>query len=390
MIKTNTFDVLVVYTESIATSASSKLKGNIMPFSLAVTREHYSQAYAYFLRTCKKMNLKAAFTTSGDITGSGTCKSYWEYKDNKWLKVQENGFALLIFDKVSSLRKGLKKKRNLLFSRGISQPFNDKDLLVLFNDKLKTFNKLRSLTIPTVNITQKTVNRAILKLKKLVSNHINQNDFSRSFILKDRFGAGGTDIYKIGKNPLDEISKILKDTPKTSFVLQPFAKFDKGYSYKKNQGYTDIRTIYLGNKIIQTYIRTASQNDFRCNEHQGGSLEYIKKSEIPSQIIRMSKEIADDLGNANSLFALDFIVSNAGNIYLMEGNSRPGLDWNLSKEKNKREGKKLIQVIVKELKRRSEKRVFEKYKRETLNIPSYIPILPILPIPLVSKIPLVA
>jgi len=49
---------------------------------------------------------------------------------------------------------------------------------------------------------------------------------------------------------------------------------------------------------------------------------------------------------------LDFIISNSGNIYLIEANTGPGLDWNLSIKKNEIESKKLIRIIVKEIARR--------------------------------------
>ena len=63
----------------------------------------------------------------------------------------------------------------------------------------------------------------------------------------------------------------------------------------------------------------------------------------------MSKKIALSVSKKNSLYALDFIISNNGNVYLMEGNTGPGLDWNSSIKKNVFEGKKLISEIVKEL-----------------------------------------
>lgn len=380
MIKTNTFDVLVVYTESVATSASSKNNGCKTPFSFAIDREHYSIAYAYFLRKCLKSGLKAAFTTSADIIGPGTCKSYWECKNSNWRKVNQIGFAPIIFDKVSPLRLRLRKKRKSFFSKGIAQPFNDPYLLTLFNDKLKTFKKLESLTIPTVSITKETVLKAILKLEKLVLNHKNRVDFSTSFILKDRFGAGGTDIYKIGKNAEDEITKILKDTPKISFILQPFAKFDKGYSYGNLKGYVDIRIIYSRGEIIQRYIRTAKEKDFRCNEHQGGKVIYINAIDIPQNVTDAANEIVKTLNRENALFALDFIVSNNGNAYFLEGNINPGIYWGLDSTEDKINTKKLINIIVAELKRRTENIAFEIYRKETFNVPAFIPILPI-PVP---------
>ena len=133
-------------------------------------------------------------------------------------------------------------------------------------------------------------------------------------------------------------------------MLQPFVKFNKGYlEHNKLDRFVDIRIIFMGQKIIQTYIRTAAGDDFRCNEHLGGSLKYINISQIPKKVLQMSKKIAHSLSKNSSLYALDFIVSNHGNVYLMEGNTGPGLDWNLTLKKNALEGKRLIAEIVKEL-----------------------------------------
>jgi len=373
MTNTNTFDVLVVYTESVATSATSHNVHVTNPFSIAVDRQHYSLAYAYFLTQCEKIGLTAAFTTSSDIIGPGMCKSHWIYSKKGWVKVREKGFAPIIFDKVSPLRKSLKKKRDLLFSEDISKPFNDRDLLILFNDKLKTYKKLESHTITTVNITSSTVASSIAKLERLVALHKNCSDFTKDFILKDRFGAGGIDIYKIGKNPVEHITSILKANPQVAFVLQPFARFDKGYSFGEYKGYTDIRIIYSQGKVVQRYIRTAKENDFRCNEHQGGKVIYIKSDGVPQSVTDASREILRSLDSENALFALDFIVSNNGNAYFLEGNINPGIYWGLTSYEDKVNTKKLIRVIVTELKRRT-------MIKNSMFIPRALPrILPIVP-----------
>src|SRR3990170_1762505 len=139
---------------------------------------------------------------------------------------------------------------------------------------------------------------------------------------------------------------------KTSFIIQPYIKFDKGYSFQNSLVAADIRLIFLGGKLIQTYIRMAKDGEFRCNEHRGGTLKYISKNEVPLKVISLSKKIVKILKKKSSLFTLDFIISNYGNVYLLEGNTGPGLDWNLSIKENEIEGKKFIRIIVKELVRR--------------------------------------
>jgi len=78
---------------------------------------------------------------------------------------------------------------------------------------------------------------------------------------------------------------------------------------------------------------------------------------VPTDVLLASNKIAEVLNkrslflrnNKSSLFALDFIISNNGNIYLLEGNTGPGLDWNLSSKENKEEAQKFIRIVVKEL-----------------------------------------
>lgn len=366
MITTSIFDVLVVYTDRVATSASSKKLKNINPFSLATGREHYSIAYAYFLTKCKNLGLKVAFTTSGDIVGPGTCKSFWIYKNKKWIKKEELGFSPIVFDKFAPLRKSLQKKRMLMFKGKVSEPFTDSELLILFNDKLKTYKKLSDFTIPTVRITKDSIEESILRLEKLVSEHKNKIDFENGYVLKDRFGAGGLEIYKIKRNTIEEIAKILKNSPKISFVLQPFANFDNGYNYRNVKGFADIRIIFSQGKIIQRYIRTAKDKDFRCNEHQGGKVIYVGRKAIPKKVSIASDQIINILDKKNALFALDFLVSNNGNAYFLEGNINPGIYWGINSYEDKINTKKLIRTIIMELVLRVNKKSDVNHELETV------------------------
>ena len=349
------FDVLIVYSEKLANSASS-VSGTIStPFPKGSNNESYNLVYGYFLETCRKNNLKAAFTTSADIIGAGTCQSYWLFNNNTWSKVQKAGFSKMIFDKFSPRSKSRKIKRNLLFSSKRIRPFNNPRLYNLCFDKQKTYEMLNNFSIPTVTVEDSTTKgfvKALKLLKEKVIIHQDRSDFSKEIVMKDRFGAGGLNVYKFGNDQIEMMTSLAKKHKSVSFIIQPFVKFDKGLSIQNSFKPTDIRLIYLGQKIIQTYIRIAKKGDFRCNEHAGGLLKYISKNEVPSKIIAVSRDIAKVLNNKSSLFTLDFIISNNGNIYLLEANTGPGLDWNLSIRKNEIEAKKLMRIIIKEIVRR--------------------------------------
>ncbi len=69
-----------------------------------------------------------------------------------------------------------------------------------FFDKLKFFNKLSSLSIPTIAINNKdirSIKLAVAKLKYLIKKHDQKSDFGSGIVLKDRYGSGGYRIYKL-------------------------------------------------------------------------------------------------------------------------------------------------------------------------------------------------
>jgi len=352
MTKIKHFDVMIVYSERLASSANSLSDEVLAPFPKGGNNETYNVVYGYFLTLCKNNNLKAAFTTSADITGAGRCKSYWLFENNSWIKVREPGYSKLIFDKFSPTNKKRKTSRKLLFSSKKVKPFNHPSLFKLFFDKQQTYKKLHKYAIPTVTIkdsSEESIYRALKTLNEIMSIHPHKYDFSDEIIMKNRFGAGGRRVYKFKVNKTKKMMTSMMRNEKISYIIQPFVKFDKGFSYKNSQVATDIRLIYLGGKIIQTYLRVAKPGDFRCNEHQGGLLKYISENEVPQEVETTSNKISNILNKKCSLYTLDFIISNSGNIYLLEGNTGPGLDWNLLIRENEIEAQKLIRIIVKEL-----------------------------------------
>ncbi|OIP58163.1 MAG: hypothetical protein COX79_01850 [Candidatus Levybacteria bacterium CG_4_10_14_0_2_um_filter_36_16] len=351
------FDLLVVYAQSVATSASSQACENLMPFSLLGGKPHYNNAYAFFLNTCKKNNISAALTTTSDIISGGKCRSYWEYIDSGWTKTNNKCYSKLVFNKFSPVRSSQPINQLLFFSNTGVLPFNDSYLHPLFDDKLLTFTALPEFSIPTVNIAYNSKNsiiKAVKELKNLVASHPHRNDFSADFIIKDRFGAGGVDIYKIGSSYQKNIHEILQRREKTSFVIQPFVKFDKGFKFNNVMTATDIRIIFSRGKIIQQYIRMAKKGDFRCNEHQGATVKYIKIEDIPINVLTTARKIVSKLDRKNALFALDFVVSNEGNVYFLEGNINPGIYWGIDSKEDEKNTKKLINIIVKECERKIE------------------------------------
>ena len=352
MTKLYNFDVLIVYSQRLATSAYEKENNNTTPFPKGSRNESYNEVYSYFLESCQKIGLKAALTTSADIVGPGFCRSFWEFNNDQWHKINSPCYSSFIFDKFSPTTATLKTNRQLLFSLSQIKPFNDPGLFNLFFDKQKTSNSFAQYAIPTVSLESNnllSIQTALSALAKLIDRHPNSQDFSSDIIVKDRYGAGGRHVYKFDSKKLPKILSVITKNNHRSFVIQPFVNFDHGFNHDNNSAATDIRLVYLNGEIVQTYIRVAKSGEFRCNEHRGGTLTYIPLSAIPKIVLKMSNLIAKDLNNKRSLYALDFVISDNGNAYLLEGNTSPGLDWNLTLKHNEIEAKKLIRLVVQQL-----------------------------------------
>jgi glutathione synthase/RimK-type ligase-like ATP-grasp enzyme len=348
-------DVLVVYSAGVALSASVPDSISLTPFSSSSPQVNYNLSYAYFLNYCKKLNLKAAFTTSSDVTGPGSCSHYWTLSGKSWVKHDQELHASHIFDKISPVSSTRAAERALLFSDDSTNPFNDQELFALFFDKFRSYKQLSQFCLPTVAIRSPAlgdVKAAISRLELLKHQHSLVTDFGSSLVLKDRFGAGGNHVYQIKDDAVEKVYAIMKQNPNIKFVLQPFLPFEHGYAYNQRETATDIRLIYHHDELLQSYVRMAKTDDFRCNQHQGGDIAYVQADDIPDSVHLAARNIMDIIDKPNSLFTLDFIISNGGNVFFLEGNIGPGINWDINEKTDTYMAKQLIRSIVGELERR--------------------------------------
>ncbi len=361
------YDAIIVYSGSIVNSAGDRHYNEKSPFSSKSRYKIYNDSYSYFLLRCKKKGIKVAFATSRDIIGPGLFQSFWTYdRDKRWIRNQGKIYSQVLFDKFTPVNIKQKNKLKLLTSSESVYKFNNKKLKDIFQDKLSTYKLFKEFVIPSVEIINLSKQKIILakrKLDKLLRKHKYKADFNKGYIIKIRTGAGGFKIYKIDSNKFGfkEIMKLMnldkknkKNKKISSYIIQPFIDCSNGFVFGKYDGLIDLRIIILNNEIIQAYIRIAKKGKFECNEHQGGNLVYIPIKTIPKDALTMCKKIIKKidarLGLKHSLYSLDFMKSNNGNLYFIEGNDRPGIDWNHSKKINEMRSKELINLIVDELK----------------------------------------
>jgi len=362
LINQENFDVVVIYSGNIAYSAMQKDAD--APFHPKGRQAIYNDSYRYFLFSCKKWGLKAAFATSEDIIGAGRFKSFWTYNKG-WIKNYGEAKTKILFFKFTPRNQRQKNQLKLLASSKSIYFFNSPKLKNIFQNKLNTYKYFKEFTIPTIetkSLSKKTILSAKQQLDTLLEKRKYADDFNDYYIIKDKTGAGGFRIFKVNfaKAKSVDFDAILKqyglDKQKPQdacYIIQPFIDCSRGFVFGQYKGMIDLRVIVLNKKIVQTYIRIAKKGNFRSNEHQGGNLVYLPLNVLPKDVLLMTRKIIARLNKKLSLnhavYSLDFIRSNQGHLYFIEGNDAPGIDWNHKKRLNEKKSKELIDLIVKEL-----------------------------------------
>lgn len=342
------FDIMIVYDAALAFSAADNSYHGLAPFAIDGEHANCNIAYQYFIQYCKEQNLTAAFTTTNDVNAAGQFNSIWTYTDN-WERHQDIANGKVIFDKFSNLFPRNRKAANFLSA--ILKPlklFHNQAMRVLFDNKLETYLKFPNYTIPTVKIdvlTEENISQAKRALSVQCEHHPYRDDFQTNLVLKDQFGMGGTNIFKI-TNDNDFLH--IPYNPLTHFILQPFIKAS-GFNIAHCAGDTDLRVIICNNIIIQSYMRIAKAGEFRANAQQGGRVVYLNLSQIPPEVLLMVGEIKQHLPSKTALYALDFIKSDHGHLYFIEGNNSPGINWFDHEDETR--AKQLIRIVVQNLKR---------------------------------------
>lgn len=368
----NDFDVMVVYSDLVAKSPFDKGYLGDKPFPDTKDYSSYNDTYSYFLLQCRERGLKAAFTTSRNIKGEGFFLGYWTF-EQEWKRSKNYALAKKVFLKFNGLSRV--HAEHMIKLRGKSvRVLNPKQIIDLFKDKLTTWRRFKEFAIPSVKIkkvSKQGLFEAKQKLDQLLSRQFTRSDLA-GYLVKDRFGAEGKRIFKIQfDGELADHVKRIKEQSKhniegvmiTSYILQPLVACDNGFSIKGLVGHIDFRVIVINRQIVQSYIRISTKNSFRCDGEMDGRLVYIEISDIPPRVrtIAMAiKKYIDSKKCGTRVYTLDFIKSNSGKIYLVEGNDKPGITWTFGMNSprmkaedlinNKNNSQCLIRLIVAELK----------------------------------------
>jgi len=347
--------IVILYRAKMAQSALDQNYTGKTPFCMNSKYSGYNKSYSYLIEKLKTLGLKPKLTSTKDIIGSGHFKSFWTFEKNCWKRHLGETHAKVIFDKFTPNT----SQEEILFKKATGckciKTYNSRFISKLFGNKLNTYKALKKYCIPTVkldNLGKIAVGQAKKNLKKLMA--AQNKNLPNNGVFKDLSGAGGYGIHKINllKTNFQRLANLKandqKDKTDIDYILQPFIDCESQLNNKSTQ-VSDLRIIYSGKKIKQAYIRTAAENDFRCNTSQGGDIYYLTSNEIPKKVKSKANEILDFMDqNINlkyQLFALDFVITPKEEIYLMEGNCNPGITWTEGDQDDEDKTKELIGII---------------------------------------------
>ncbi len=338
------FDAVIVYDGFIAEGASDTEYTEQSPFSKNGGHYSYNECYEYFLGYCKTIGLRAAFVSTYDITDSGKFSAVWVY-NKKWQLINKTASTKIIFDKFSNLETYNAKFNTKLRSNNNEYIFfHNQRIREVFDNKLKTYKTFTEFAIPTVKISVESGVGIIAAKEKLHNKmivHEYPGDFTDSYVLKDQYGAGGANVFKVTNDT--KLQSIGNRDISILYILQPLITAS-GFKFSKLRGNIDLRVIVCSGKITQCYIRIPKPGEFKANASSGSTVVYVPLTNIPKGVLRMAKNINDQLPVNDGFYALDFIKSSTGHIYFIKGNITPGLIW--FNDEDEVYAKELMRLII--------------------------------------------
>lgn len=213
-------------------------------------------------------------------------------------KKDEIGFVLF-WDKDAYLAEAIESLKIKMF--------NSPKAIRVCDDKALTYVALTKADV----ITPKTLilpfifSQNVLNYYELIKNMIGEVKISYPFIVKERFGSYGEQVYLV--NSEAEFIGLLKQIGDKPLLVQEYLSFSYGKDYRVN---------VVGDKIVSIVLRTNLQN-FRSNVHQGGKMEAVKgiSKEVKQAALRASKACHCDFSG------VDIIIDPNGKPYVLEVNS---------------------------------------------------------------------
>ncbi|MFA5481286.1 MAG: RimK family alpha-L-glutamate ligase [Bacilli bacterium] len=185
--------------------------------------------------------------------------------------------------------------------------FNTSQAIRICDDKALTYIKLRRHGIPTPKtlVLPFTFGENVLKFYDRVKTLILEKGFKYPFVLKQRFGSFGEQVYLINNEPT--FKKMLAAIGNKELLIQEFIEESSGRDYRVN---------VVGREAVSIVMRV-NQGNFRSNVHQGGVMASVPHPD--KRMLKLAVKAAKAVGA--DFAGVDILVNGAGDPLVIEVNS---------------------------------------------------------------------
>lgn len=222
------------------------------------------------------------------------------FYDNGWKKVEKVDIDV-VFDKYKFDRETQQIKRRIQVELPVLNRF---ELDELCKDKLLSYEKFSEIVPETCEATRRNVEE-MLETGKV--------------ILKPRFDYGGHGIKVI--ETLEEFQSSKNQ------LAQRFVDSESGIEELGIEGVHDLRVLVLNGEPVGAYVRTPKEG-YISNVSMGGSMEFVELDDVPEKAMEIVETVSDNFDRFNpSYYSVDMIFDLEGNAWVLEFNSKPGLNF---------------------------------------------------------------
>lgn len=236
---------------------------------------------------------------------NGTFTAYVEFdpKKQEWVKQKKTIKPDYLYDKAFFRYKHIPLKEKFSL---IAPTLNPPQLQVIDADKMVTFLTFKEHMVPSYLVrNQDELAKALKKIK------------TAKVVLKTPLGLCGQGVHILKKS---EAKKFVFKKP---HLVQRFTDSKKGVP-GLFKGVHDLRLVFLSNKLVQAYIRTAPKGELKSNIAQGGERIFVPIAKVPKRVKEIAKTFQKRFAQFdNSLYSVDFMYENGKTPYVVEINSNP-------------------------------------------------------------------
>ena len=233
--------------------------------------------------------------------GDGVMEKGWKFDGDNWVKV-ENIELDGVFDKFHFDEETKKLKQSMAEKPGI---LNNPELEELCKDKLMTYQRFSEFVPETRKASDSNIDEML-------------DDYGK-VVLKPRFAYGAKGIHIISEE--DE----MPDIENYEYIVQRFVDASNGIEGLV-EGSHDLRAILVDGEVKGCYVRYNEDSEI-SNVSQGGVKEAVVIEEFPESALDIIDEVNSEIEFSPSLFSVDLFFDPEGKPWIIELNSKPGLNF---------------------------------------------------------------